>query len=352
MYWSSKKFNIIPETKTMLANSNNLISIVIPVYNAENTLLNCIKSILTQDYTNIELILVNDGSVDTSGKICDEAVSLDKRVRVVHQENHGVSAARNAGVEKATGDFLMFVDSDDQMLPGMIQRMYSYSDNKFGMVVCGYEKKTNNKDKISYIFNENVSESHIDKKDVVLIYKKGLLNSPCNKLYNMKLIKEKKIKFETWCSMGEDLIFNMKYISLMSGDIIIINEMLYLYNFENKWISSLSKRPLFYDATMKEYLYVVKYAKKIGIKEIDYFYEIMLYIGLQSLENYYVYNETDDRKEKLTKIKEKIHDRRFKKLIVYLRKHKKIGRIKFWLLYNEWYQVHGIMSALLRKIRG
>lgn len=332
----------------MLNNGNNLISVVIPVYNAENTLLTCVNSVLSQDYSQIEVILVNDGSEDSSGRICDEMALSDKRIRVIHQENQGVSAARNAGIEAASGDFLIFVDSDDQMLSGMIKKMYAHSHNKLGMVICGYEKLVNGRDKTKFIFEKDILESYVKKKDVILIYEKGLLNSPWNKFYKMSLIKEKKIKFETWCSMGEDLIFNMKYIGLMDGDICAINVPLYLYNLEDRWIESLSNRPLFYDESMRIYSNVLHCAKKIAVRDIDEFYSLMLFKGIQSLDDYYIYNEIDVRKEKLTKIKERIHDRRFKKLIVYLRKHKKIGKLKFWLLYNEWYRVHQMMCMLLR----
>lgn len=336
----------------MSDNKNSLISIVVPVYNTEKTLCNCIKSILTQDYSEIEVILVNDGSSDSSGRMCDEIALLDKRIKVIHQKNQGVSAARNAGIEEALGEFLMFVDSDDQMLPGIIKKMHTRVNDRFGMVICGYKKITNGIYETQHIFEKDIVDNCIEKKDIVRIYKRGLLNSPWNKLYKLKLVKDKKIEFETWCSVGEDLIFNMKYLSLMSGKIGIINEPLYFYNYKTKRGSYLSCAPLCYDFIMRMHSKVIYYAKEMEVTGLSLFYEMMLYDGLQALENYYIYNAVNDRMEKLDKIKERIHDRRFKKLIVYLRKHNRIGRIKFWLLYNEWYRMHQLLCVILRRIKG
>ena len=99
------------------------ISVIVPVYNVENNLRACVDSILASTLTTFELILVNDGSTDASGKICDEYASRDPRVVVIHQDNNGVSKARNAGLEKSTGEFISFVDADDVIAPTMLQRL-------------------------------------------------------------------------------------------------------------------------------------------------------------------------------------------------------------------------------------
>ena len=91
----------------------DLISVIVPVYNVEKYLNKCLDSIISQTYTNLEIILIDDGSTDNCGKICDEYASKDKRIKVIHKENAGVSSARNYGIQCATGDWIMFVDSDD-----------------------------------------------------------------------------------------------------------------------------------------------------------------------------------------------------------------------------------------------
>ncbi|MDD4608609.1 MAG: glycosyltransferase, partial [Bacteroidaceae bacterium] len=93
------------------------LSIIVPVYRVEAHLAACIESILSQSYTNFELLLVNDGSPDTCGDICEQYAAKDKRIKVIHQENGGLSAARNSGIEQAKGIYITFVDSDDTIAP-------------------------------------------------------------------------------------------------------------------------------------------------------------------------------------------------------------------------------------------
>ena len=99
------------------------VSIIVPVYNVEKYLDECVKSILAQTYANIEIVLVDDGSKDTSGSMCDEYKKQDERIVVVHKENGGLSSARNAGMENASGDYYIFVDSDDTISPNMVEEM-------------------------------------------------------------------------------------------------------------------------------------------------------------------------------------------------------------------------------------
>ncbi len=104
---------------------NALISVIVPVYNVEKHLEKCVRSLLSQTYTNIEILLVNDGSTDTSGQICDRLASLDDRIQVIHKVNGGLSDARNAGMDVATGEWYAFIDSDDFITPDTIERLYS-----------------------------------------------------------------------------------------------------------------------------------------------------------------------------------------------------------------------------------
>lgn len=101
------------------------VSIIVPVYQVENYIRKCIDSILAQTFTDFELILVDDGSKDKSGQICDEYAGMDQRVRVIHQENSGVAAARNHGIAYANGGYLCFVDADDWIEDGMIEQCIS-----------------------------------------------------------------------------------------------------------------------------------------------------------------------------------------------------------------------------------
>ena len=104
--------------------TKELISIIVPVYNVEKYLKKCVDSIVNQTYKNLEIILVDDGATDNSGKICDELVELDNRIKVYHKKNGGLSDARNYGVERATGDYIGFVDSDDYIDAEMYEKLY------------------------------------------------------------------------------------------------------------------------------------------------------------------------------------------------------------------------------------
>lgn len=119
----------------------DLISVVMPVYQTEQYLDRCISSVCHQTYRNLEIILVEDGSKDSCPRICDRWEKTDSRVKVIHQKNQGVSAARNAGIERASGAYLVMVDSDDYLFDGMIETMYC-AQKKYHteLVICGFEK--------------------------------------------------------------------------------------------------------------------------------------------------------------------------------------------------------------------
>ena len=118
---------------------NKLVSIIIPVYNVEKYLAECIESVLKQTYQNIEILLIDDGSPDNSGKICDEYEEKDSRVRVIHKENGGVSSARNVGLEQANGEYITFIDSDDFVSESYIEELYIALENgNSDLAFCKY----------------------------------------------------------------------------------------------------------------------------------------------------------------------------------------------------------------------
>ncbi len=118
-----------------------LVSIIVPVYNMENYLLRCLDSIAAQSYKNIEVILVDDGSTDSSGTMCDDYCLKDNRFRVIHQENKWLAEARNTGLAASKGDFLMFVDSDDAIHPRMVERMYdTFLRSGAGFIICDHRE--------------------------------------------------------------------------------------------------------------------------------------------------------------------------------------------------------------------
>ena len=124
----------------------SLVTIIIPVYNAERWLCRCLNSVINQTYQNLEIILINDGSLDGSANICDEYATKDHRIRVIHQKNCGVSASRQKGIDYATGEYLIHVDSDDWVDKDMIAQLYSKAiEGNYDMVICDYYEEFNRK---------------------------------------------------------------------------------------------------------------------------------------------------------------------------------------------------------------
>ena len=133
---------------------SSFVSIIVPVYNTEPFLSRCLDSILCQSFTDFELLLIDDGSTDGSGAICDDYAERDSRIRVFHKENGGVSSARNLGIDNSKGEWLYFADSDDELLPNGLQTLVNCIDEDVDVVMGGYEK-----------FNENGAPKHcLDKQ--------------------------------------------------------------------------------------------------------------------------------------------------------------------------------------------
>ena len=149
------------------------ISVIVPVYKAEKFLATCIESILNQTYCNLEIILVDDGSPDSCGKICEKYALSDSRVKVVHQKNAGVAAARNVGLDLAEGDYVTFVDSDDYIQPQMYEKMIRCAEhNHCDLVMCDCIRYIRMEEKlfILKIFVAGYMRRNNCIKNIILIY--------------------------------------------------------------------------------------------------------------------------------------------------------------------------------------
>lgn len=187
---------------------NPQISVIVPVYNVEKYLHKCVDSILAQTFTDFELILVDDGSPDKSGIICDEYAQKDARVRIIHKENGGVSSARNAGIEIARGIWLCFVDGDDVIDPTYLEDFKHESSMK-DLYIQGYKKVYNNEVKEIHAFPKYKEMSYIEI--LAFMEDERIINSPCCKLYNRAIIVDNNILFDSNTSYGEDHIFSLEY---------------------------------------------------------------------------------------------------------------------------------------------
>ena len=200
-----------------------MISVIVPVYNASASIDRCIKSILSQSYCDFELVLVDDGSKDDSGLICERYSKIDTRVISLHKENGGVSSARNMGVEHAKGDWISFVDSDDWIDPELLQSLVWHSSG-VDFVVSSYNHDNS--------ITERVIKKACDKQEINSFLSSKLSLSPWAKLYKRDIIENAGLRFDTKIHFGEDTVFVWNYTALCESISICGFS---LYNYDGVW---------------------------------------------------------------------------------------------------------------------
>ena len=206
------------------------VSVVVPIYNVEQYLEKCIENIINQTYKDLEIILVNDGSTDGSPSICDKWKDLDPRIMVIHKENGGLSSARNAGLEVATGEYIMFEDSDDWLKVDIIEKCVKRIEiDNSDLVIFGYQKINEKGEKIGdFTFgNETYSKKEMSHQLHQRILEMSF-GYAWNKLYRMSVIKEIGIINDGSIIDREDLYFNLQLFNYL-GTISYLNEIGYYY---------------------------------------------------------------------------------------------------------------------------
>ncbi len=235
------------------------VSLIIPVYNAEKYLKECLDSVLEQSYKPIEIILVNDGSTDRSAEIIADYEKKEKKIKVIHQSNQGVCSARNLGMAAATGEYIVFADSDDILPYDSIEKRKE-NIREADLVICRYE-----------CFDENGLKDSIQEssctcwdqntaiKSVLLDDGFGYQGYLWNKLYRRDIIADNHIEFEEGISYNEDKLFNLVYI-LASKKIRVSNEVVYQYRKDSGGAMNRLK-----NATDKDYAHIVSEFKAFDI---------------------------------------------------------------------------------------
>lgn len=223
---------------TKKKDSTMLVSVIVPVYKTEKYLRKCVDSILAQTYSNLEILLIDDGSPDHCGEICDDYAERDKRVRVIHNDNHGVSYSRNCGIKASTGEYLLFIDSDDRINPIYVEEMVEHLQ-KYDFVISGFlifwvEKRQYEKRKI---WNPTEGMTHSVSKDFRYLFTP--IYSVCGKLYRANIIKKENILFDETISGGEDGLFNFEYLKYIDS-YSVANKAKYIYSVYPEY--SLSKQ--------------------------------------------------------------------------------------------------------------
>ena len=189
-----------------------MVTVIIPVYKAEQYLARCIDSVLAQTYGDLEIILVDDGSPDGCGAICDEYAAKDSRIKVIHQENAGVSAARNAGMELASGEYLAFIDSDDFIGVQMYEQMLRVAEETHAQVVeCNYQYGVWENTDSGEVYVDTGLEA-LKKAFFGERYGSGHSICPCTKLIARNLYQQ--LRFLEGCSIAEDVLFCARLYAL------------------------------------------------------------------------------------------------------------------------------------------
>ena len=197
------------------------VSVIVPVYNCAPYVERCVKSIMEQTYSNLEIICVNDGSTDGSGKILDKLACEDDRLQVIHQKNAGVSAARNAGIEAATGDFITFVDSDDAIENDMYETLLPYfADETVDIVHCGYKRISLDGSVKDVNGTARVVEQNKYEAAGCLLTGRLFVGSLWNKIYRAHLFWG--IKMDETLAINEDVLANAE-LFLKSEKLVYID---------------------------------------------------------------------------------------------------------------------------------
>lgn len=206
------------------------VSVIMPVYNAEKSIGDALRSVQAQTYKNFELIIVDDGSQDESGYIADIISKEDERIHVLHIDNGGVSNARNSALSRCTGKYIAFIDADDKMYPDMLCHMVKAMQDDVDLVCAGFMVvSTSGKD----LFSQKPLDQCLDIKHydeaIADLQDKEALNSLWNKLFRIEIINANKLKMDPAVKMGEDFLFVIDYLTCMRGKIRCLSDAVYGY---------------------------------------------------------------------------------------------------------------------------
>ena len=255
--------------------NNPLISIIIPAYNVEQYLTACLSSIEQQTYQNFEVILIDDGSIDSTGAMCDTVATKDDRFKVIHQKNQGVSVARNKGIEKARGEYIAFIDSDDKITPEYLSSFSLKND----IEIQGHVIYENNIQR-SVIYSKRKVQ-----KDVAKVFCLGPFNSAVwGKIFKTSIIKDNKIVFPVNLCFSEDTIFLLQYIKHCKT-LAVFDAAEYIYI---KHSGSLTdKKYPMNDMMLKEKMIVESY--KLLFPESKFQKDFLREVSLSIISKYYFY---------------------------------------------------------------
>ena len=212
------------------------VSIIIPLYNSEDNIYECLKSAMNQTAKNIEIIVVNDGSTDKSGEISEQLANSDQRVTVIHQENLGAGPARNKGMEMAKGEYLYFLDSDDKINPKLVEEnLKILVQSEVDILIFGYTKKEKSAGKKIDV-NTRLKDCKLDskqeiRKNLCEIFERGATFAVWNKIFRRKLIEKNSVRYPNM-KRNQDMAFTLDAIKY-ANSITVNSSRYYNYSFDS-----------------------------------------------------------------------------------------------------------------------
>ncbi|WP_209122909.1 glycosyltransferase [Alkalihalobacillus sp. BA299] len=315
------------------------VSVIIPVYNAEQYLSHCIESLLKQTLQQCEFIFINDGSIDDSQQIIEKYKKKDPRIRLINQKNQGVSIARNTGIEIASGEYIGFVDADDYIESDMYEQMYTAAITcKCDVVITNFESEIKGQKVITtYPFPQNqiLNRNFIVKELLAYLIKSENMNTVCNKIYLNQRVIDNKIKFPEKVALGEDGMFNMLFFSIASSLVYISYTGYHYREVSGSATKNLAKFNYFdravevYESQLPSRLANTLGEKKIQeLKAIKFINSVLSYIYI-----YFTATEQLSYKERYNFVKTMIHHEKVREaLTIYSKEFNNLGRYEKFLL--------------------
>lgn len=289
-----------------------LISVIVPIYNSEDTIKRGIKCLLNQTFKNIEIILINDGSTDNSGIICDQLARENNNIKVIHKENEGAGSARNEGIKISLGKYLLFYDIDDLLSPNMLKVLYEKAIEKdYDLVICSHKDVHIESDIITVKRENQIEESDLlnsnkARKSYIQFHSQGIIQAPWAKLYKTSIIKDNNLYFPD-LRRCQDIIFNINYYQYISKVCTLKESYYYYYTPNSEFYLNKFPRDMF--DILK---YVNSYIKmmleswgELNIENLNYLNNNMMndvFLALRLCENTKWKMNFQEKKEYIFKI--------------------------------------------------
>lgn len=326
------------------------ISIIVPVYNSEKWIEKCIKSILSQSFENFELIIVDDGSKDSSLHVIQQYALKDNRIRCFHKENTGVSDTRNFGIKQATGEWITFVDSDDSLKSQCLEKLLP-QNNDILLTVCGAEIVK--KDDVQNCFFRPGYEIADGLYPISAVYNRlinQVFNGPYRKLFKRSVIENNNVLFPKGKSYGEDTDFVYTYLKYVN-DVQISSYSGYQINFVNSGsLSNQINAQMYYETIVHNYHLYKDFLEKKRIDDFSYieeYYDRNLYLSIQLS---YVQKNPLDRNTRIMLYKELFARQAWKRTRVPFY-FQLFGKLRFWGMVDFLRMIHFAIYKVVTRAR-